>query len=82
VFLLIAIESFAQADQQNDRSDSPDDSEHRQEAAQFVRGYGSGGLTQNFPNVQRQRSSLFWTFLKGKRKPEFSMDKNTKLSLR
>ncbi len=54
---LVAAESFAKADQQNDRSDSPDDPEHGQEAAQFVRGDGRSGLPQDFPDVQGPKSS-------------------------
>ena len=48
-FFLVAAESLAQADQQNDRGDAPDDSEHGQEAAQFVRGDRGRRLLAKLP---------------------------------
>src|SRR4029077_10006574 len=54
--LLVPAESLAQPDQQNDRSDSPDDPEHSKEAAQFVRRDGSGGLPNHFPDIQELKS--------------------------
>src|SRR6202034_578920 len=59
VVFLVAAESLAQTNQENDRSDAPNNAEHGQEAAQFVRGDGGDGLTQNFPDVQEPNPPLF-----------------------
>ena len=59
MFFLVAAESLAQTNQENDRSDAPNNTEHGQEAAQFVRGDGGDGLTQNFPDVQEPKPPLF-----------------------
>lgn len=55
---LIAAESLAQSDQQDHRSDAPDDPEHGQEAAHFVRPDGTGRLPQDLPDIQARTTSI------------------------
>ena len=72
MFFLIAAESLAQADQEDDRGDAPDDSEHGQEAAQLMRSDGGGGLPNHFPNVQVPIPPLYLTCWRGLREPELA----------
>src|SRR5664279_3189627 len=46
VLLLVFAEAEAESDQQNDGGDSPDDSEHGEEAAHFVGAQGGNGLLE------------------------------------